>query len=310
MNEFERWPHVVLRRGDLRLTVLLPDLVRGYYRGPRFDWSGMVALAEWKGHTFFESWREPPHRPRANDDAAGTAEEFGMGPLTDNPPPVGYDDAAVGESFLKIGVGRLVKVRQPVYSFGALYCMERAAAWEINAGDDSVTFTQEERPLRGHAFRYTKTVAISEDCCGFEIRRTLKNTGATRIVQTHYCHNFLRIDDEPVGQSYSVELPFAVHLEQTAGDVLTARGRLLLFSRNPGPRDGFFGLVGGYGPIAGENEITIRGPAAEVTITGTLPLARLQFFGTGRTLCPEAFVRIEPGPAEEVEWGTEYRFRH
>jgi len=210
MGEFDSWPHEIVRRGDLRLTVLLPDPVRGYYRGPRFDWSGMVAWAEWRGHTYFGSWREPPHRPRANDDAAGTAEEFGMGPLTGNPPPVGYDEAGVGEEFLKIGVGRLVKVPGPGYSFGALYEISQPASWDVRPGDGRIAFTQYERGLRGHAFLYRKAIAIDPDGAGFTISRALENHGTVAIEQTHYCHNFLRIDDLPIGPSYVMDLPFRV----------------------------------------------------------------------------------------------------
>jgi hypothetical protein len=308
MNEFESWPHVVLQRGTTRLTVLLPDPHHGYYRGPRFDWSGMVALAEADGHTFFGSWREPPHRPRANDDAAGTAEEFGMGPLTSNPSPLGYEDAPAGGEFLKIGVGRLVKAAEPVYSFGALYRIAAPAAWEVQSEADSIACIQEEKPLRGHGFRYEKSVKILEKAAGFEIRRVLENTGTTRIVQTHYCHNFMRIDDAPVGRNYSVELPFTPRLEQTAGEFLVLDGRLLRFAADPGPRDGFFALVAGFGGSAGHNSLVLRGEAAGVRISGSLPVERLQFFGTGRTLCPEAFVRIALDPAEKLGWTTRYEF--
>jgi hypothetical protein len=308
MSEFERWPHVVIQGGDVRLTVLLPDPVQGYYRGPRFDWSGMVALAEWKGHSFFGSWREPPHRPRANDDAAGTAEEFGMGPLTGNPPPVGYDDAAIGKVFLKIGVGRLVKVREPVYSFGARYRMARPVAWDTRLEEGSITFTQADGPLRGHAFLYRKTVAISANGSGFEILRTLANLGSTRIVQTHYCHNFLRIDDIPVGVTYSMEMPYTPVFQQASGDILGIRSKTVIFQRDPTAREGFFGLLGGYGGSSKDNCLTIKGSRAAVRIEGTESLSRFQLFGTARTISPEAFALLEVEPGATKNWASRYLF--
>jgi hypothetical protein len=306
MNEFESWPHAVLEGAETRVIVMLPDPHHGYYRGPRFDWSGMVALAEWNGHTFLGSWREPPHKPRANDDAAGTAEELGMGPLTSNPGPVGYEDAEVGAEFLKIGVGRLVKVREPVYSFGALYRISAPCSWDVRTEPGLIAFETEEKPLRGHAFRYSKTVSILPDRSGFQVERRLENTGSTRIVQTHYSHNFLRIDDEPVGRAYSVELPFVPRLEQEAGGILVVRGSGLSLGRDPSSTDGFFGLLSGFGSDPGQNSVTVRTRQAAVRITGSLPVDRMQFFGTGRTICPESFVRIELEPARSASWTTTY----
>src|SRR5689334_67880 len=92
------YPHAVLTNGALTLTVLLPDASRGYYRGSRFDWSGLVARAECGGHSLFAPWKSP-HDPTDPEGAFGTAEEFGM------KGPDGYTEAKAGETFLKIGVG-------------------------------------------------------------------------------------------------------------------------------------------------------------------------------------------------------------
>ena len=82
-------PHVVLKNDTVTLTVLLPDTTKGYYRGSRFDWHGIVSKVEYAGHTLFNEWKTP-HDPNGHDDVGGTAEEFGM--FT----PIGYDAAAPG----------------------------------------------------------------------------------------------------------------------------------------------------------------------------------------------------------------------
>jgi hypothetical protein len=33
--------------------VTLPDAQKGFYRGTRYDWSGIVTSLEWGGHVFF-----------------------------------------------------------------------------------------------------------------------------------------------------------------------------------------------------------------------------------------------------------------
>src|SRR5262249_37740664 len=80
------YPNLVLTNGELALTVVLPDAKRGFYRGTRFDWSGQVARAAYRGHTLFAPWKSP-HDPENYEDAIGTAEEFGINA------PVGYDTA-------------------------------------------------------------------------------------------------------------------------------------------------------------------------------------------------------------------------
>src|SRR5207253_10486555 len=112
-------PRHVLERDGLTLTVLLPDAQTGFYRGTRFDWSGVVETARVNGHTLFGYWKDT-HDPTNHDDVPGTAEEFG----TVNSPgggPLHYRDARPGETFLKIGVGELEKVEEPRYNFTRRY---------------------------------------------------------------------------------------------------------------------------------------------------------------------------------------------
>ena len=308
MSEFDSWPHTTLVDGNLRLVVLLPDPLQGYYRGPRFDWAGTVALAEWGKHSFFGSWRLPPHRPRANDDTAGTAGEFGMGPASDSPPPIGYADAPVGGTFLKIGVGQVVKIDEPAYHFEALYRISRPAAWDIRQDEGKISFVQEEGPVRGYALRYAKTIEMERSSASFIVRHTLENTGAHPFAQTHYCHNFLRIDDAPVGPGTSIELPFDARLSKTDDGVLVARGRRIELTREPRADEDFFALVTGYGKTAEHNAMTVRGRDAAVRISGSDPLYRLQVFGTGRTICPEPFVAIDLAPGKSHSWTIRYNF--
>src|SRR5262245_15884573 len=40
----------------VRAPLYLPDAERGYYRGTRFDWSGMIGGLEYAGHRFYGPW--------------------------------------------------------------------------------------------------------------------------------------------------------------------------------------------------------------------------------------------------------------
>src|SRR5436309_9575672 len=60
-------PRHVLTDGRLTLSVLLPDAKTGFYRGTRFDWSGVVEKAQINGHTLFGYWKAT-HDPTNHDD--------------------------------------------------------------------------------------------------------------------------------------------------------------------------------------------------------------------------------------------------
>src|SRR4051812_9213761 len=62
------YPKTVLRNKSLSLTVYLPDAEKGYYRGSRFDWAGVVGNVESIGpHTIFGPWKDT-HDPTNHDD--------------------------------------------------------------------------------------------------------------------------------------------------------------------------------------------------------------------------------------------------
>jgi len=66
-------PKATITNGEVKAVVFLPDAVNGYYRGPRFDWSGVVACATYNGHTYFGEWFRK-YDPLINDSITGPAE--------------------------------------------------------------------------------------------------------------------------------------------------------------------------------------------------------------------------------------------
>src|SRR5579871_1412213 len=106
-------PETELSNGEIRLKVYLPDAKAGFYRGTRFDWSGMIGSLVYKGHEFYGPWFQrvdPVVRDFSSEGAeivaspctaaVGPAEEF----VTDATQPLGYQEAKPGGTFVKIGV--------------------------------------------------------------------------------------------------------------------------------------------------------------------------------------------------------------
>jgi hypothetical protein len=49
-------PEATISNKQIRVKMYLPDPVNGFYKGARFDWSGIISSVEFAGHTFYGQW--------------------------------------------------------------------------------------------------------------------------------------------------------------------------------------------------------------------------------------------------------------
>lgn len=299
-------PAVLLAGRSAQATVYLPDPGAGYYRGPRFDWSGMMASLRLDGHEVFGEWKDGPRDPLGNDFAVGPAGEFGMGPDTDNPAPIGWDDAPVGGTFLKIGAGERRKTDDGPYHFGHAYPLVSAPRWRVRWAAAWMECREEASTAAGWGYRFTKRIEIDATGPAMTIRHSLVNTGTRSFRQTWYCHNFVRIDGQPIGTGYGLEFPFAPRLARSVGEAVEVRGNTVRYIRELGASEGMFAVVEGYGRDRAHNAVTISGPGAALRIAGDTPVHKLHVFATGRTVCPELFVCLDLAPAASRTWTDRY----
>lgn len=293
------YPLAKLANENVSIWVYLPDAQKGHYRGKRFDWSGHLARVTWKGHIYFGPFRKAD-KPRHHDaNAAGPAGEFGMDA------PLGYEEANPGETFLKIGVGKLRKARDAPYSFHGDYEMVEPGRWEIEKGQDGITFRQTMDGDRGWAYEYSSRTRLLADEPGFAVTRTLRNTGEKEIDTAHYAHNFVSIDGVPVGPGYRAELP----LEIPAGidkDGVEVDGRTLTFAK---PLKGslFIKLRGCEGPQDNMARIVNTRTGAGIEINGDVAPVKYNLYAQATALCPEPFIAIKLAPGGSQTWTTTYR---
>jgi hypothetical protein len=196
----------VMESKYLKVTVLLPDAEKGYYRGTRFDWSGIIGQVEYRGNTFFKEWETTEgenallvHDPFNPDAGTGTVEEFRD--------PLGYDNGKAGTPFLKIGVGVLERKDDQPYHWSTRYKIIEPGKWTVEAKADRITFFQSISTGFGYAYEYEKTIRLSEDSPELTIIHVLKNTGIRSIRSNPYCHNFFTLDQQAVGPDYWLEFP-------------------------------------------------------------------------------------------------------
>ena len=85
------FPHAEISNREIRAKLLLPNADTGYYRGSRFDWSGVIESLTYKGHSYFGKWFAH-YSPTQHDAIMGPVEEF-----RSEDGALGYAEAKPGE---------------------------------------------------------------------------------------------------------------------------------------------------------------------------------------------------------------------
>jgi len=293
-------PTTLLKSGDLEIRVHTPDAQNGYYRGQRFDHSGFVAQATWRGHTFFGELREP-RNPEAHDHVAGVAEEFGIDEA------LGYAEAdpATG-TFIKIGVGVLQRNGTEPYKFHKRYPLIEQPAWQIQATATEVTCSQ-TLTLGDWGYQLSKTIAVADDGNSFTVTRTLTNSGTKPITTNHYSHNNLCIDQDPINPAYRLIYPAPVTKVEGNGPIAITDNVLTL--TEPLTKSLWVRLEG---VPDNRNEVRVehQTTGVAVTISHDYPAAKVILYGESRAICPEHFAAINVAPGGSMTWTTTYSFSH
>jgi hypothetical protein len=295
------FPRARLASGDVEVSVYLPDAERGYYRGTRFDWSGIIEHVDYRGHRFYAPLHAE-HDPHRHDSVSGPADEFAMFH------PMGFAEAGPRETFVKIGVGLLEKGAGAEYLFHGDYRLHRAGTWRVEQVDDRITFEQGLDGERGWAYHYRKTIRLLAGEPGFAVDYRLENRGARNVDIDHYNHNFTLIDGTPYGPDYVVEFAFATGEPKPIDDLAWFRDGAIQVERPLGDRSLWSELYEGPGRID-YNTATVRNliTGASVSFDGDAPIERMVFWAVERAACPEPFIRIRLDPGEAKTWSCTYR---
>lgn len=300
----ENVPQLEISNGEVRARIYLPDAEKGYYRGVRFDWSGVVASLEYKGHNYFGVWF-PHYDPKLHDAITGPVEEF-----RSEDGGLGYADAKPGGTFVKIGVGVLRKPTADEYKFVTPYDLVDGGKWNVRHGSNWVEFTQVLKDKSGYAYRYTKRLSLAKDKPELVLEHTLKNTGKRPIDTSVYDHDFFVIDGQTTGPDFTIKFPFAVHAKEDLKGLAETRGNELVYLQQLQKRQSAASYLEGFGDSAKDNDIRVenRKAGAGVRETGDHPLSKLYFWSIPTTVCPEAYIHMAMEPGKETHWQIKYEF--
>lgn len=297
-------PHVALRSGDLRLVVFLPDANTGYYRAQRFDWSGVIGCASYKGHSYWGQWFRR-YDPDVNDSITGPVEEFRA-----EDGAQGYSSAQPGGTFVKIGVGVLRKTSNAPYRFGDSYPIVDTGHWSVHVDKRSVTFQQRLTSPDGVNYLYTKKLILSRDGSMLTLHHTLKNLGGTPLVTDVYDHDFFMLDGQPTGLGFVLHLAFDPVPQTPLEPGATVKGRDIVYQKELQPGDTVASYLTGYGSSASDYDIRLENKNTHTGIeqTGTMPISRFYLWSIHTTVCPEAYIHLDIPPGTTGKWDIHYHF--
>ena len=270
----------VLEQGALFVEVTVDDAALAEKFGPRFDRSGSVTKLRWEGQEFVHPW--------------GLADEFGL----EGDGVLGYDEAGVGGTFLKIGVGELRRLSDVAYFHSERYPVVQQPALEVVAHAESVRVRQTGRHENGYAYAYEKTYRITAERA-LEISYSLRNSGTRAFTVRHYNHNFLRFGDEEPGVEYRVETRFGVRVEVGRG--FDADANLFVLRRAGG------GYLSGRPATGPSSSFTVSTAKARLRVEGDFPPVRFAIWVGEGAFSPEVFGEVTLAPAQTAEWRRTYQ---
>ena len=312
-------PSARIANGQISASLYLPDPQTGFYRGTRFDWSGVIYSLEYKGHNYFAPWfqkeRDDVHDfvyegadivAGPNTAITGPVEEF----FTDNK-ALGYDEGAAGGLFIKIGVGELRKKDAGAYDHFTKYEVVNPGKWTVKSGKDSVEFTQVLDGSAGYSYVYKKTVRLVPGKPEMVIAHSLKNTGKKAIVASAYDHNFLSLDHQPAGPGYSISFPFTIQPSNAqTGDLAEIQGTQILYKKALAGQDRVMTLIGGYSDRASDYDFRVESTAvgAGMHVTGNRPLSKAMLWSIRPVVSVEPYIDMSIQPGREFTWDLHYAF--
>lgn len=292
-------PAARISNGLVSAILFLPDAVNGYYRGTRFDWSGAVADLRAGDHSYFGRWF-PAYDPKKHDAIPGPVQDYVTGQ--------GFDAAAIGGSFVKIGVGVLKKPAEPIRGFPTLEILD-GGRWTTRVRRNAIDFLHVvDDPASGYGYRYRKTVALPPGRSQLVLSHRLESTGRNPIDTQMYDHNFFVLDGQPSGPDVEVRFPWVAEAFNIRGDTIAVSGNRLNY-KGPIERPVRMQLKG-FGPTPADYDIRVenRRTGAGVRVTADRPLSDFVFWTSPRTTCPEAYIHIQAARGKPMDWRITYDF--
>ncbi len=289
----------MLASDRLAVEIMDPADPNRYYRGVRFTPVAAVIRARYDGREFLFHQAQPD--PLL--DVAGLFAEFD---LIGDPP--GFSQAAIGEPFVKIGVGALSKT-EPSYKFFLQYPVVQLAETRVRWGPQTAEFEQTPAPaVNGFSYRLSAEASVHGRT--LLIVWKLTNTGSKVLGTRQYLHNCFIFDNLPVGPNYLVTLPFDFTARKLQAQQ-RQEGRTVLFSETIPKKKAVNIEIDYPTDYTGANTVEVSHPPTGMSVEceTSLPGERIALHAAVNYMCPEQFISLSVSPGQSQQWSRQYNFR-
>ncbi len=276
------------------------DLPEENYRFSRFDWSGKIINARYKGQLFAGS--ESLDRSKDSFMGRGFYNEFGI------QAPLGFKELPIGSWCHKIGVG-LIRKETADYHFLSNYDL-RAIPYQTDQNRHQLKLQCQSSLVEGYAYILEKIIALKED--GFNIHYLLENTGTKVIHTTEYNHNFISFEKTAVNQDYILNFTFDLDPKDFDEFVnpekkLVVQQRQIRFTNEPS-EEFFISNISGGRSVKAQWSLEHIALKLGLKETASFMTEAINLWGTKHVISPELFVSIDIAPGEQQRWTRSYDF--
>lgn len=287
---------ILLKNERLSVEIAKPGTV---YSGSRFDWTGFIVQVRLDDRHSFGA-RESIN-PGEGSGGIGFCNEFGL----DH--PIGYDEAEVGEGYLRVGIGTVLRFDDRPGNSVQMLDLKITDRAEISYrySESEAVFFARNPEVNGYRCELRKQVSLADN--RVRICYRIKNTGEKPIRTEEYMHNFMCFDGRNIGPSYEISMALEPSAEMLAASrkyqpELIIEKSALSFSRVFEGRAFFLKGAARASDLKYSWKIRERTTGCSVSETDSFVPYRMAIWGTKYVIAPEAFAMIDLLPGEEYSW--------
>ena len=314
-----------ISNGLVNVSFYLPDAAIGFYRGTRFDWSGIIYSLLYKGEEYYSRWYtsiDPAIynnvqrvRPDGTGEVVTGIASSGQGPaeefLTKNI-ALGFDEAKAGGTFLKIGVGVLRRPDDKPYDRYRAYEIVDGGKWTTKVSQNKVVFTQKlSNNESGYSYVYTKTIRLLSGKPAMRIEHKLVNTGTKPLVSSVYDHNFFVTHNHNTGPDYIITAPYPMKSRLLVSpDLSHIEGNKLTFKKTLATEEMVALMIEGFGPTAKDYFFRVENikTGTGYSVQGDRPLDSILLWAIFTNISMESFINLHADPGKDEQWAYEYLY--
>ena len=214
--------------------------------------------------------------------------------------PLIYDSIAVGESFLKIGVGLEKKLSNVAYTNWDEHPIVKRARTEVMQNANTVEFIQ-KAGCGAVSYEYVKTIALSE--LDYSVTHCLKNTGSTAWNTLWYSHAFLPVKD--MGNKVTLLKNMGGKLRTSSPNLVEKDGEVVIILEGMSSEGECFQWD--MESEANFQMLFDEGGTRILDAIGDYEYQELQVYVNDRIISVEPKLKIQLDAGEQKCWSTRYK---